>query len=92
MAKWNNIFKLGEKDEKQRESAFEAAMMAELAKVKAASPPKPPPIAPILAPASDSISITATEAGKTTTYTDLAAVPVTLRQRVMNAWLAAPPK
>jgi hypothetical protein len=97
MATWKNVLKLGDKEEKQRESAFEAAMLAELAKAKPAPPRSQPPVVaklstPAAVPNTDAVAITVTEAGKTTTYTDLAAVPVALRQRIVNAWLSSPSK
>jgi hypothetical protein len=96
MANWKSILKLSDKEEHQREAAFEAAMMAELTKVKPSPAPAQPPVVarpsvPVAPPKTDAVAITVTQAGKTTTYTDLATVPVALRQRIMNAWLASPP-
>lgn len=91
MARWKEISKLSGRDEKGREAAFEAAMMAELAKEKPAASqaapvgkPEPPPVS-----SASGIRITVTENGQTTTY-DLDTVPLTLRQQIVNAWLGKP--
>lgn len=90
MAKWKDIDKLSPKSEREREAAFEASMMAELAKEK--KPPTPAPSDSISSPPStaafEGITIAITENGKTTTSPDLASVPLELRQRIVNAGLA----
>ena len=80
MPKWKDVSKLSPKEESKREAAFEAAMIEELAGNKA--PQQPPTV-----PAIDVITISVTEDGKTTTYSDLASVPLSVRQRILNVWL-----
>lgn len=81
MPKWKEISKLSSKEASKREAEFEAAMIEELAKSKA-------PHQPTVEQATDSITISVTEDGKTTTYSDLASVPLALRQRILNVWLS----
>lgn len=94
MSKWKEgLSKISGKSEKEREAAFEAAMLAELAKGKPAQSAQPaqaqPPQQPVVsASAPDAISITITENGKTTTYPNLVSVPLPLRQKIVSAWLA----
>lgn len=89
MAKWKEISKLSGKDEKTREAAFEAAMMAELAKTASSqSPPTSPAPPPLVQPSG--ITIAVTENGQTTTY-ELDKAPLPLRKRIVDAWLSKPP-
>ncbi|MSR64446.1 MAG: hypothetical protein EXS18_01545 [Verrucomicrobiae bacterium] len=88
MSKWKeDLSKVSGKSEKEREAAFEAAMMAELARAKPSQAPQPAQAQSSQPPVSGTITITVTEGGKTTTYPDLASVPVLLRQKIVNAWL-----
>ena len=91
MSKWkDSLSKISGKSEKEREAAFEAAMLAEIAKdkPKQPSPTAASPLQSSSPPSADSITISVTEDGKTTTYSDLASVPLSLRQRVLNVWLS----
>ena len=92
MAKWKEISKLSGKDEKGREAAFEAAMMAELSKSSPAQaqPPASSPAPPPTAVSASGIQITITENGQSTTY-DLDKVPLSVRQRIVNVWLTKMP-
>jgi hypothetical protein len=87
MRNWKDIGKLSSKQEKDRESAFEAAMLTELAHEK---PPKKGPPPP--GGTADTVAISVTQNGKTTTYHDLDTVPPALRQRILNAWSSKPAK
>lgn len=86
MPDWKNIT---ESAEKKRAAAFEAQMLAMLAKdqpaavEKSAAPvtPKPPAV-----PARDGIQITVTANGETAHYFDLEGVPSPVRQQILNAW------
>ena len=98
MSKWKeNLSKISSKSERDRVAAFEAAMIAELAKGKESQSPRPSPAQPsqqAVAPSSvmplvEVVTITVTENGKPTTYPNLASVPVGLRQRIVNEWLAS---
>jgi TM2 domain-containing membrane protein YozV len=72
--------KFSEDEEKKREAAFEAKMLAALAKDTT------------VAPVRDGIQITVTAKGQTAQYQNLADVPAPVRQQVLNAWQpAAPP-
>jgi len=97
MSKWKDIARLGDKAEKQRETTFEAAMIAALGKEKKTTQPVSPAVGPTPpvpqqanSLASGAIAITVTENGKTTTYTDLNAVPLAFRQKIVVAWLSKP--
>ena len=81
MPKWN----LSESGAKAREAAFEAKVLAELAAAK-----PPPAVSTPSLPTADGIQISLTTAGQTTRYDNLDAVPLPLRQRIMNAWLSVP--
>ncbi len=83
MPKWKDIAKLSDRDEKTREAAFEAQMLAMLTteKPKPSTASSPPPtIAP-----RDAVRISVTKNGQTTLY-DLAAAPVPVREQISNAW------
>ncbi len=89
MPKWKDIAKLSDRDEKTREAAFEAQMLAAFA----ADKPKPsaalsPPPTPIIAPR-DAIQISVTENGQTTLY-DLATAPASVQEQIVNAWGLSP--
>ncbi|MCG3150688.1 MAG: hypothetical protein PCFJNLEI_04179 [Verrucomicrobiae bacterium] len=84
MAKWN----LSAEDEKAREAAFEAKLLAELRGVTPKPQPPPPP-SPVTA-TTDGIQISVTASGQTTHFNSLASVPLPVRQRILNAWMAAP--
>ena len=99
MPKWNNIARLSEQQEKAREAAFEAQMLALIAAPTDNSNtplPKPTPIHPAASPrpdtvpVSDAIHITVIANGHTTHYPHLLAVPTHLRQHILNTWLTAP--
>jgi hypothetical protein len=94
MPGWKDITKLSESDEKKRAAAFEAQMLASLAKDLPA-PAKPPPrVAPPTPPPAvrpcDGIQISVTANGQTTNYANLETVPVPVRQRILNTWFPAP--
>jgi len=95
MATWKDIAKLSDHDEKTREAAFEAEMLALLATDKpkppvAASSPSPAGTAPVstLVPR-DGIQISVTENGQTTLY-DLTTAPASIRDKISNAWGLSP--
>lgn len=95
MPNWKNIVKLSDKDASKRAAEFEAAVLAQLTGAKPVNP-APAPAAPTPAPAiaakpvAAPITITVTENGCSRTYTDLAAVPLSLRQQITNVWLSKP--
>jgi hypothetical protein len=90
MSKWKKITGLSAQDTKAREAAFEAQLLATIAPVKLQ-----PPVAPMAQPpaiaAGDGIQIVVTENGQTNFYSDLANVPPSVRQRILNVWRPAPP-
>ena len=94
MPKWKGIDKLSGREEKTREAAFEAQMLAMLATEKptASTASSPPPTtslpAPILSPR-DAVKISVTENGQTTLY-DLASAPAPIREQIGNAWGLSP--
>jgi TM2 domain-containing membrane protein YozV len=94
MPKWNDIAKLSDREEKTREAAFEAEMLALLAtdkpKPSAASSPPPtgPAPAPTIAPR-DAVQICVTENGQTAVYA-LASTPEPVREQIGNAWGLSP--
>ena len=99
MPKWTNIARLSEQQEKAREAAFEAQMLALISAPADNSnnpQPKPTPTHPAAsphldtAPVTDSIHITVTTNGHTTHYPHLHAVPTHLRQHILNTWLTTP--
>lgn len=73
---------LSDSEEKKRAAAFEAQMLAMLAKDKSAAP---------VVPARDGIQITVTANGQTTVYKNIADVPAPVRQQFLNAWQPAQP-
>jgi len=79
MSKWKNLTKLSDQEEKAREAAFEAEMLAMIA------PGTQPPAAPSMAPIRKPIQISVTDNGQTTLY-NLETVPWPVRQQIMNAW------
>lgn len=91
MSSWKKIEKLSDRDAKTREAAFEAEMLAQIAP----SPLKPPVVSTPLAATSptvnavDAVQIVVTENGQTNFYTDLSAVPNSVRQRILNVWRPA---
>jgi TM2 domain-containing membrane protein YozV len=95
MPKWKDIAKLSDREEKTRESAFEAQMLAMLTTDK----PKPSltssSSAPIItAPKPtiairDAVQISVTENGQTTVY-DLATTPSSIRNKISSAWCLSP--
>ncbi len=91
MPKWKDIAKLSDREEKTREAAFEAQMLATLAADKSepsVAISSPPPITAELKSvptAHDGVQISVTENGKTTLY-DLATAPAPVREQVRNAW------
>jgi hypothetical protein len=90
MPKWKDIDKLSDREEKTREAAFEAQMLAMLAterpKPSTASSPPPTiiPSALTIAPR-DAVQISVTKNGQTTLY-DLATAPAPVREQISNAW------
>ena len=84
MPGWKNIL---DSEEKKRAAAFEAQMLATLAKDKPAAPVTPPPVVP----ARDGIQITVTANGQSTPYNNLEAVPAPVRQQILNAWQPSQP-
>jgi hypothetical protein len=87
MSKWKDIAKLSDQEAKKRETAFEAEMLASLATDKSQPPAaSSPPIIPVR----DGIRISVIENGQTANYTNLATVPLSVRQRIMNMWLSLP--
>ena len=84
MPGWKNIL---DSEEKKRAAAFEAQMLATLAKDKPAAPVTPPPVVP----ARDGIQITVTANGQSTPYNNLEAVPDPVRQKILNAWQPSQP-
>jgi len=94
MPKWKHIARLSEREEKSREAAFEAEMLAALAADKSEPPAvsSTPPVAeppPATVPASDAIQITVTQNGQTTQYDNLESVPWQVQQRILTAWRPA---
>jgi TM2 domain-containing membrane protein YozV len=90
MPKWKDIAKLSDREEKTREAAFEAQMLAMLATDEPKSPVASSPSPAITAPAPsiitrDGVQISVTENGETTLY-DLATAPAPVREQVSNAW------
>jgi hypothetical protein len=72
--------KFSEGEEKKREAAFEAKMLAAIAKDMPVTP------------ARDGIQITVTANGQTTQYQKLSDIPMPVRQQILNAWQPdAPP-
>ncbi len=94
MPKWNDIAKLSDREEKTREAAFEAQMLAILAEDKpkpstaSVQPPTTLAPAPAIAPR-DAVQICVTEDGRTALY-DLASTPESVREQVGNAWGLSP--
>ena len=93
MPSLKNIGRLSDSEEKKRAAAFEAQMLAMLAKDKSATADKPAvPVKPAFVtppPAlqmRDGIQIAVTANGQTTLYDDLEAVPAPIRQQILNAW------
>jgi hypothetical protein len=82
--KWKGWSPLSDETAKQREAAFEAAVLAELAAEKRKQAAPCPAVAPH---APDQITITVTAAGKSATYASLDAVPLDIRERIVSAWL-----
>lgn len=90
MPSWNNIARLTDQKEKQREAAFEAQMLALVARDK--PQPRPAPASPPPAPAAqDGIQISVTTNGRTNVFRNLAMVPEPVRQQILNAWCPSPP-
>lgn len=90
MAKWKDIGKLSAADEKRREAAFEAAVMAELGKQERPLVPSHPSAPAGSTTPESSITVTVTIGGQTTVFSRLEDVPVEIRQRIVAAWLAGP--
>jgi len=90
MPKWTNIARLSEQQERAREAAFEAQMLALIAAPTDNPQPKPSPSHPAASPQADAIHITVTANGHTTHYPNLHTVPTHLRQHILNTWLATP--
>jgi len=89
MPNWKSLAKLSDQEEKAREAAFEAEMVAMIATGR--SSPAPPvinPSAPCVTSHND-IQISITNDGQTTLY-NLETVPWPVRQRIMNAWRPSP--
>jgi hypothetical protein len=91
MPKWKDIARLSSSEEKAREAAFEAQMLAAIAADKS-EPPVPPVTVPppSTAPVHNAIQIAVTENGQTTRYDNLETVPRQVRQRILSAWQPAP--
>lgn len=91
MPKWKNIAGLSEQEEKAREAAFEAQMLAMIAPTRS-QPPVAPSAPPTMASPSptgllrDGIQISVTDDRQTTLYNNLETVPWPVRQRIMDAW------
>jgi TM2 domain-containing membrane protein YozV len=77
MLNWKAVAKLTDQDEKTREAAFEAEMLAMIAPAKPTSAPA--------VPSHDGIQISVTADGQTTLY-NLETAPAPVRQQIMNAW------
>lgn len=77
MAKWKNISQITDQATKKREAEFEAQMLSFIA-------PTPP------VSMSEAVQVTIIEGGQTITYKNLESVPLPVRQRIVNAWLASP--
>jgi hypothetical protein len=92
MPGWKDISRLSDSDEKKRAAAFEAQVMASLAKDAPSPTGQPPAAGPPTpsAPARNGIQITVTANNQTTHYANLEAVPAPVRQRILNAWFPAP--
>ena len=88
MPKWKDIARLSDQEEKAREAAFEAQMLAMIAQSKSPPPATTSPAS--AAPVHDDIQISVADNGQTTLYNNLEAVPWPVRQRIMNAWRASP--
>src|SRR5437870_2848740 len=86
MPGWKNI--LSDSDEKKRAAAFEAEMLAMLAKEKSATADKPaaPATPPPVPQVRDGIQITVTANGQSTLYNNLESVPAPVRRQILNAW------
>ena len=87
MPEWKDIAKLSDQEARKREAAFEAEMLAALARDKSQSPAASPPLT---IPIRDGIQISVTDSGHTTHYNNLEAVPLPLRTRIMSAWQPSP--
>jgi len=98
MPDWKDITKLSDREAKIREAQFEADMLALLAQDGPQTPAIPAqPGSPVgavsnrdSAPTPDAIQISVTDNGQTTRYNNLENVPVSVRQRIMNAWIVSP--
>lgn len=86
MADWDKISRLSEDDAKKREAAFEAQMLAMLAKEQPAPPRSAPPVT-----GDATIRISVTAHGQTTEYDNLESVPALVRERILRTWRPAPP-
>jgi|SRR5579871_4134131 len=86
MANWKDITKL-DRDEKSREAAFEARMLAEVAadKSPASGPTTEATLSPT-APPQNTIRISVTEYGRTVHYDNLESVPANVKQHILNRW------
>lgn len=83
MPKWKDIAGLSAQEERAREAAFEAEMLAMITTAKS----QPPDASPTPAVSTrDGIQISVTDDGQTTLYSNLETVPWPVRQRIMNAW------
>jgi hypothetical protein len=88
MPEWKDIARLSDQEEKTREAAFEARMLAMIAQDE--SQPSTTTSPASAAPVHDGIQVSVTENGQTIHYNDLEAVPWPVRQRIMNAWRPSP--
>jgi hypothetical protein len=87
MPGWKDrLSRLSDKEARQREAAFEAAALVELTKHAAPPAPGSPPPPGVQPAESFDAAITVTDQGRTVTYPSLAAVPLDLRQRIIEIW------
>jgi hypothetical protein len=96
MPDWNTIAKLSDREAKTREAQFEVEMLAMVAQGNPQTPAASPAPAtstlptPTVVATRDGIQISVTDKGQTAHYNNLEAVPGSVRQQIMNAWILAP--
>jgi TM2 domain-containing membrane protein YozV len=85
MVDWKSVTKLSDQNEKTREAAFEAEMLAMIAPTKSTPVPSVTNSSTPSSPIPDGIQISVTTNGQTALY-DLKTVPRPVQQQIMNAW------
>jgi hypothetical protein len=90
MSPWKNIGKLSAKEEAKREAEFQARLLAEIGGQAQPKSAAQTPV-PAAKASTDGVSVSVTENGQTMIYASLDTVPLALRQKILNAWLAKPP-